>query len=347
MSYDRYRLVGDRDQDRVTLPSSASPAWADGLADVVTEMTVTAEGTVMKFMAGTLGRGLGYDDWAVRRWQDAAGVLQQTDRTVTRLQHDAEAEIDRVLAAAYKRGHGTLSTTPTTLLQRLLAQLRGVWARFRGSARTAYSRIVGAGSTQRDEQSRRGVVQRELDHLADRGLTGFTDTAGRQWSAPGYVKQAVSHATGTAVMDGWFAANVQQDRLLVIVPETPTTCPVCAPWLGRVLSILGGDPDHPSVAEARASGLWHPNCQHPAEQWFPGYAYKPVPLQIRRTREALYVASQRQRAIERTLAMWERRRSAALDDVARARANRKVRQWQSALKAHIRLHGSTPRIASA
>jgi hypothetical protein len=331
----------------VTLPSSASPAWADGLADVVTEMTVTAEGTVMKFMARTLGTGLGYDDWAARRWQDMAKVQHQTDRTVAQLAADAEAEIDRVLAAAYKRGHGTLATAPAGLLQRLLAQLRGVWATFRGSARTAYSRIVGAGSTQRDEQSRRSVVQRELDHLADRGLTGFTDTAGRSWSAPGYVKQAVSHTAGQAVMDGWFAANVQADRLLVIVPETPTTCPVCAPWLGRVLSILGGDPDHPSVAEARASGLWHPNCIHPAEQWFPGYRYKPTPAAIRHNRDVMYVHAQRQRAIERHIAHWERRALVAVDDINRAYARRKLHQWRVSLREHLARHGSTPRAASA
>lgn len=329
------------------LSASVSPAWADGLADVVTEMHVTAEGTVMRFMAATLATGLDRDDWAQRRQQDAAKVAHQANRTVAQLAADAEREIDRVLGAAYKRGHGTLTTTPRTLLQRLLDQLRQVWATFRGSARSAYSRIVGAASFERSEPARRNAVQRELDRLADRGLTGFRDTNGRSWSAPGYVKQAVSHTAGTAVMDGWFAANVQANRLLVIVPETPTTCPVCAPWLGRVLSILGGDPDHPSVAEARASGLWHPNCQHPAEQWFPGYTYRPVPQQIRRTREALYAASQRQRAIERTIAQWQRRESAALDAITRAKARRKVRQWRSALKAHVRVNGSTPRIASA
>jgi hypothetical protein len=226
----------------------------------------------------------------------------------------------------------------------LLEQLRQVWATFRRSSRNAYSRIVGAAGLARDGQSRRQVVQRELDRLADRGITAFHDSQGRAWSAPGYVRQAVSHTAGLAVMDAWFEANVLEGKFLVIVPETPTTCPLCAPWLGKVLSILGNDPDRPSVAEARASGLWHPNCQHPAEQWFEGYKYKPVPVQIKRTREALYIASQRQRAIERTIAQWQRRESAALDDIARARARRKVRQWQSALKAHIRVHGSTARV---
>lgn len=324
------------------LPSSASPAWADGLADVVTEMHVTAEGTVLRFMAGTLGTGLGSDDWGLRRTLDTAAVVRRSDLVVATLAHDAEREIDRVLSEAYRRGHGTLTTAPRGLLQRLMDRLRQVWATFRGSVRTSYSRIVGAASFQRDEQSRRQAVQRELDRLADRGITGFRDSQGRQWSAPGYVRQAVTHATGTAAMDGWFAANVQADRLLVIVPETPTTCPLCAPWLGRVLSILP-DGEHPSVAEARMAGLWHPNCQHPAEQWFPGYRYRPVPQVIRRNRQALYVASQRQRQIERTVAQWQRREAAALDDIARAKARRKVRYWRAALKAHIREHGSTPR----
>jgi hypothetical protein len=155
----------------------------------------------------------------------------------------------------------------------------------------------------------------------------------------------VTHATGTAVMDAWFAANVAEGKFLVIVPETPTTCPLCAPWLGRVLSILGNDPDRPSVAEARASGLWHPNCIHPAEAWYPGYTYRPVPQQIKRTREQLYAAAQRQRAIERHVTHWERRELVAIDDVARAQARRKVRQWRVALREHISRHGSTARVA--
>lgn len=330
----------------MTVADSMSPGWADGVATTVTEMHYEAGETVLRFMAGTLSKGIDRDDWAQRQWQASATVQRRTDAVLGRLARDADGVVGKAVLTAYRRGYGRsgFDAAPSrSLTGRLMSLLRAVWASWRQAWRTLWGTLIARG-TATPAANRAVVVQRELNRAAD-GLTAFR-TGGRAWTAPGYVRQAVSHQAGQAVMDGWFAAIRDEGRDLVIVPEKPTNCPKCAPWVGKVLSISGGDPQHASVAEARAAGLWHPNCAHEAEQWFPGYQYKPVPFTIRRTREVLYEAAQRERAIERTLRQWRQREAAALDDVARARAARKVKQWAAELRKHRAQHGTTPRRAA-
>lgn len=332
----------------MTVADSMSPGFADGLATVVTELHYEAQTTTVRFMAGLIGQGIGKPGWEARQWGNAATVQHRTDRVLAALARDSEREVSHAVLTAYRRGFGSGSfetAAARTLSARLMDVLRRVWATWRQTVRQAWGRLIARGSGQQGD-ARRAVVQREMDRLAAGGITGFRDSHGRDWSAPGYVRQTVSHTAGQAVMDGWMDALLTEGRDLVIVPEKPTNCPLCAPWVGKVLSISGGDPQHASVAEARAAGLWHPNCAHEAEQWFPGYQYKPVPFTIRRAREVLYEAAQRERAIERTLRQWRQREAAALDDVARARAARKVKQWAAELRKHRAQHGTTPRRAA-
>ena len=333
----------------MTVADSMGPGWADGLATVVTELHYTTGETVLRFMAGTISRGIDRPDWTARQWANAAAVNRRTDAALAALARDSQREVDRAVLIAYRRGFGKDSFETAAvrgLIDRLMAALRRVWASWRQSFRTAWSRLIATGSVQQDAQARRSAVQREMDRLADSGPAAFRDSRGRQWSAPGYVKQAVSHTAGQAAMDGWFAAIRDEGRDLVIVPETPTTCPLCAPWMGRVLSVSGSDPRHASVATARTAGLWHPNCQHEAVEWFPGYQRQSVPFMIQRSRAVLYEAAQRERAIERLIRQWQAREAAALDDLARAKAARKVRQWSKELRKHRAEHGTTPRRAA-
>jgi len=330
----------------VTVADSMGPGWADGLATVVTELHHTAGETVLRFMAGTISTGINRDDWTQRQWGNAAAVQRRTDTVLAGLARDAEREVGAAVLKAYRRGYGRsgFDATPVRgLTGRLMDLLRRVWQAWRQAWRTLWGTLIARGSGQTGD-ARRAVVQRELNRAAD-GLTAFR-TGRQSWTAPGYVKQAVSHVAATTVMDGWFAAIRDEGRDLVIVPETPTTCPLCAPWMGRVLSVSGGDPEHASVATARAAGLWHPNCQHEAVEWFPGYRRQAIPFMIQRSRAVLYEQAQRERQIERTIRQWQAREAAALDDIARAKASRKVRQWTKELRRHRAEHGTTPRRAA-
>jgi hypothetical protein len=51
------------------------------------------------------------------------------------------------------------------------------------------------------------------------------------------------------------------------------TCPMCAPWNGVVVSLDEPDDIAPhTLAEAEASGLYHPNCLHSHSLWLPEFS---------------------------------------------------------------------------
>jgi len=39
-------------------------------------------------------------------------------------------------------------------------------------------------------------------------------------------------------------------------------CELCQPWQGKILSFTGKTEGYPTLEEARAAGLFHPNCRH-------------------------------------------------------------------------------------
>jgi hypothetical protein len=61
---------------------------------------------------------------------------------------------------------------------------------------------------------------------------------------------------------------------LVQVTAHAGTCPICAPWEGKILSISGQSKEYDSVAEAEADGLFHPNCRHAINTLVPSLAKK-------------------------------------------------------------------------
>lgn len=112
------------------------------------------------------------------------------------------------------------------------------------------------------------------NELMGKGVTGFTDTAGRRWTLSSYVEMA----TRTAVQRAYNQAH--QDRMTAVgihyftVPSDGHPCPLCRPWEGAVLGSSPGSVTTTSavsfeqvtftvratVDEARDAGLFHPNA---------------------------------------------------------------------------------------
>jgi hypothetical protein len=61
---------------------------------------------------------------------------------------------------------------------------------------------------------------------------------------------------------------------LVQVSSHLTSCNQCAPWEGQILSMTGETAGYPTVAEAEAGGLFHPNCRHAINTINPSLANK-------------------------------------------------------------------------
>ncbi|MGW4810545.1 phage minor capsid protein [Kitasatospora cineracea] len=215
----------------------------------------------------------------------------------------------------------------------------------------AYRRIIArvSGTVLLGAQTRRQAAQRALDQFADRGITGFVDKAGRGWDMASYAEMAARSATGRAAIQGHTDRLQAIGQRLVIVSSAPLECPLCRPWEGKVLS-LGGAPGERTVAvphatrdgqsatvdiagsleEARAAGLFHPNCRHSVSLYLPGVttsaASPPHPG------GATYEDTQQQRYLERQVRAWKRRAAVAIDDQAKRVAGQKIRAYQGRIR---------------
>ena len=94
-----------------------------------------------------------------------------------------------------------------------------------------------------------------MDSLATRGITGFTDSAGRDWDVAAYVQVAIRLATSRAHLDArvrsFSAAGT--DLVLVVGPSGDATCKKRRPFSEHLLSL---DPiRQDSATIANGSGI--------------------------------------------------------------------------------------------
>lgn len=251
----------------------------------------------------------------------------------------------------------------------MAADTRPVYARITRAVVDVYRRIVSgpAGNVLLGVATRRQASQRALNAFAQRGISGFVDKAGRSWDMASYAEMAVRSVTARAAVEGHVDVLDEMGVGLVMVSDAPLECPLCARWEGEVLTLNGPPGPHTvlaehaapleqprrgllrrrpeappvvvhvagSLIEARAAGLFHPNCRHSLAAYLPGVSTRPP---HHATTGTTYEDTQRQRAIERHIRAWKRRAAVAMDEQARRSANAKVRVWQKAMREHIAAH---------
>mgnify|MGYP000108345729 CR=1 FL=1 len=175
-------------------------------------------------------------------------------------------------------------------------------------------------------QNQRKTIQRALNDFADRGITGFTDSDNKQWSMKAYTEMATRTALNRSAIDGSIERMRGYDQTLAVVGTSSEPCPLCDPWEGRILDVSeDGSEDYPTVDEARAAGLFHPNCTHAISPYIEGHTEKPEPVEGGAEK---YQERQQQRYNERQIRKWKKRQAACMTEEACEKAKNKIREWQ-------------------
>lgn len=189
------------------------------------------------------------------------------------------AEADAALTAAGKQlpmeEFGALHAESIRLMGEKLAVDLGDARVMVGRRIDNFFRQMGVRALQKATilgETRRQATQRMLEELIENGISSLTDAAGKMWNLGTYAEM---HARTTAMEASNLAtenrmAEVGED--LVKISRHPGACPLCIPWQGKILSLSGESDEYPSVDEARAAGLFHPNCAHRSTPWIPAYS---------------------------------------------------------------------------
>lgn len=355
-----------------------SPALAKDLAARVRELYDEAEGVLLERLAAALEADIDSPRWAELKLASVGNLRTAVEEVAAALQTDTTGAVAEALITAYNRGRqaavaelGALdigreldarrALPNAPAVDRLAASYaqdtRPLYQRITRSIVDTYRSIVArvSGAQLLTGITRRDASQRALNTFAQHGITGFVDSAGRNWDMASYAEMAVRSVTARAAIEGHIDSLAEIRIGLVIVSDAPLECPLCRPWEGEILTLGAASGPHTvraqhelhedgrtvavhvagSLIEARAAGLFHPNCRHSLGAYLPGVTTRPP---HHATPGTTYEDTQRQREIERHIRAWKRRAAAAMDDTARRKANAKVREWQKAAREHVAAH---------
>ncbi|WP_030928491.1 phage minor capsid protein [Streptomyces sp. NRRL B-24720] len=365
-----------------------SPAMAEDLAREVSALYDDAETALLERIAAALEADIDSPRWAELKAASIGDLRQAVETIADALQTDTDGAVRDALVTAYNRGRqaavaelGALDIGRELQARRILPgapavdrlaasmaeDTRPLYQRITRSVVDVYRRITGraSGNVLLGGLTRRQASQRALDQFADRGITGFVDSAGRNWDMASYAEMAVRSVTARAAIEGHIDALAEIRVGLVVVSDAPLECPLCRPWEGEILTLGSESGPHTlrlehsiqpsglfaptrtvavhvagSLREARAAGLFHPNCRHSLGAYLPGVTTRPP---HHATPGTTYEDTQRQRAIERHIRRWKRRQAAAMDEQTRRKTGVKVREWQAAARAHVAAHNDLRR----
>ena len=145
---------------------------------------------------------------------------------------------------------------------------------------TAMRENAAAGGTRKDLAR---IIDAKWQKTAGRGETFvFTDAGGRTWNTKNYMMMN-TRTNAMRVYNDCLCedmARAGSDLVRVSYGGDPH-CRQCFPWEGRILCVSGKDPDFPTYEEAKASGIFHPNCVHTLESVDPAVDADEIALQRR------------------------------------------------------------------
>lgn len=169
----------------------------------------------------------------------------------------------------------------------------------------------------------------------NQGVTGFTDKSGRDWSLSAYTEMAVRTASNRAYNSSHIAIIQATGHNLVTVSSDGHPCPKCFPWQGVVCCIVA-DGIHPTMADAIAAGLMHPNCRHTWIVVVPGLTPALHPQEWTPEHQVAYNTTQRQRGYELQIRKAKKQLEYAQDADQKADAQKIIVRNRAHIRAIVK-----------
>lgn len=182
------------------------------------------------------------------------------------------------------------------------------------AGRIEYLSILGknTASVVTGQQARQTALRQCIREFSEKGLPGFVDRAGREWSPEAYINMDIRTTVARVATESQFARMDDYGADLISVSSHIGARPRCEPFQGRIYSrsgksgftedLNGGHiPYAPwgSTSYGEAAGLLGINCGHQVYPFIPGVSrltYHPYPKE---QNDKAYAESQRQRYLER------------------------------------------------
>ena len=209
-------------------------------------------------------------------------------------------------------------------------------------------------------ETRRQALKKAIAQLADNGIYGFVDRAGRHWSPEAYMNMDIRTTVHNAAIQSIRARQEDYGSNIFQVSTHPGARPLCYPYQGKFYTwgaesgtfTDGAGKKHTykpigSTSYGQAAGLFGINCGHYPMPQIPRVTIpQDKTLENKEENDRLYQASQEQRALERSIRDAKRKQAAyaaaglntEADDMADA-----IRRQQAVMRAFVRRTGRARR----
>ncbi len=337
------------------------------IADEIRRTYAEAELRTIEAIAKRLRRGESdAQQWAQAKLVELRKVKGDVDKEVIEYLKNSNPKVVDAIEKAYKKGQKSgiadmnkINKTDTTqdfgvinqqavrsLATETVTKLNSTHLRILRQTDDVYREAVAEGvrASVAGADTYTEAAQRILNQFANKGITGFQDSAGRAWNLSSYAEMAVRSASGRAAIQGHVDKLEQNNEDLVVVSDHGEECDLCRPWERRVLSISGNSKKYPSLSEARSAGLFHPNCSHTLSLYTPGLT-EDVGKQKAKADPDGAEKRRKQRYQERQIRKWKRRKVAALDKNEERKAQNYISKWQKKQRDFINKTGRQRRYA--
>ena len=208
--------------------------------------------------------------------------------------------------------------------------------------------------------TRREALRKAISQMADNGIYGFVDRAGRHWSPEAYINMDIRTTVHNAAIQS--VRNRQQDYGSDIfqISTHPGARPLCYPYQGKFYTwgteggtFADGDGNRhsykpiSSTSYGQPAGIFGINCGHYPMPQIPGVTIpQDKKRQDKEANDKEYQESQQQRALERSIREAKRKqaafKAAGLDEAAKE-MGATIADRQAAMREFISRTGRTRR----
>lgn len=279
-------------------------------------------------------------------------------------QLSASQSVKRVLETYLNQAKDAMNLVNTTMLQSTLDAFRNIVSNVSYLEQTIKSgqEILNAetGKVLTGVSNRKEAVRRAIKRIADKGLTGFVDRAGRHWTPEAYINMDIRTTCGNVATEAVFARNEDYGNDLIWIPVKAAARPLCYPWQGKVISkkdrtgtvtdLFGNKHEIipiSSTSYGKPAGLFGVNCGHkPPNVFTSGLSVIRGEVPDEEENNKDYAESQQQRAIERKIRYAKRDEMFAKnlgDEEGEKAAKARVARYQSEMRQFIKETGRTRR----
>lgn len=309
-----------------------------------------AEDKMLKAVAKRVAKGIKTEGWNEQKLKNTQLLKKEIEKVIKDTDKLSNAKVSKGIIDAYKSGveevsdkkdvHKTVLDDleiPMNLKMQVLATnklLNNATFQVLRNADDAYQQVMAHATTGilSGTDTRIQASQKMLNEFASKGITSFVDKSGRNWDLSSYAEMCARTVGSHAALQGHIDRQIEVGEDLVKVSTIGTTCPICQRWQGVVLSVSGKSPKYHSIDEAKASGLFHPNCKHTLGMFIPELdgegKVEPAPLDMTTQSSKRNKLIEKQRAYERNIRYWKKRKALAITPEQEQKCNEKIKAWQ-------------------